>query len=120
MSNGWIAVDLDGTLAYYDEWRGPTHIGAPVPAMVARVKRWLREGKDVRIFTARVCTNRPLEEVLAATRAIESWCLWHIGRKLRVTCTKDYGMVALYDDRCVQVEKNTGRLVATRKRGRRA
>src|SRR5207344_2652938 len=54
MSEGWIGVDLDGTLAYYDQWRGPEHIGEPVPAMLERVQRWLAEGKDVRIFTARV------------------------------------------------------------------
>ena len=54
MTNGWIGVDLDGTLAYYDQWRGALHIGEPIPVMLERVKRWLDEGKDVRIFTARV------------------------------------------------------------------
>jgi hypothetical protein len=34
--NGWIGVDLDGTLAFYDEWIGPEHIGAPIPGMVDR------------------------------------------------------------------------------------
>lgn len=34
-ASGWIGVDLDGTLAVYDEWRGVSHIGAPVPAMLA-------------------------------------------------------------------------------------
>lgn len=54
MSNkGWIGVDLDGTLAHYDGWKGPEHIGAPIPAMVERVKAWLAEGKEVRISTAR-------------------------------------------------------------------
>lgn len=50
MSNrGWIGVDLDGTLAHYDGWKGETHIGKPIPLMLARVKRWLAEGKEVRI-----------------------------------------------------------------------
>jgi len=44
--NPWIGVDLDGTLAVYDGWRGPEHIGPPVPAMVERVKRW--NGKAAR------------------------------------------------------------------------
>lgn len=30
----WLGVDLDGTLAVYDKWRGIEHIGAPIPAMV--------------------------------------------------------------------------------------
>ena len=38
---GWIGVDLDGTLAHYDKWRGVEHIGKPVPVMLERVKKWL-------------------------------------------------------------------------------
>ena len=33
-----IAVDLDGTLAYYDKFRGKDHIGKPIPKMIERVK----------------------------------------------------------------------------------
>src|SRR5690349_18780615 len=51
--SGWIGVDLDGTLAEYHGWKGVEHIGPPIPEMVARVKQWLAEGRDVRIFTAR-------------------------------------------------------------------
>lgn len=47
--NGWIGVDLDGTLARYDGWVGITHISDPVPAMQDRVVRWLDQGIDVRI-----------------------------------------------------------------------
>jgi len=107
MSGGWIGVDLDGTLAMYDKWRGETHIGEPVPLMLARVKRWLSEGREVRIFTARVAT-READELAAVRGAIEAWCLAHVGRKLAVTCQKDYAMVELWDDRCVQVVPNTG------------
>ena len=51
---GWMAVDLDGTLAHYDKFISPSHIGEPIAPMVARVKKWLSQGKEVRIFTARV------------------------------------------------------------------
>lgn len=108
---GWIGVDLDGTLAKYDGWKGAGHIGEPVPAMLERVKQWLREGKEVRIFTARVWhDNSPSRviEALQATHAILEWTLKHVGQPLPVTCTKDFGMVELWDDRAVQVEKNTG------------
>jgi hypothetical protein len=107
-SQGWIGVDLDGTLAYYDGWKGSAHIGAPIPVMVERVKRWLAEGKEVRIFSARVSGDD--EET--AYEAIRVWCLTVFGQVLRVTCTKDYHMIALYDDRCIQVEPNTGRLMS--------
>lgn len=52
--NGWIGVDLDGTLAHYEGWKGVEHVGAPVPAMLQRVKDWIAKGVEVRIFTARV------------------------------------------------------------------
>lgn len=109
---GWIGVDLDGTLAVYDRWRGFKHIGEPVPAMVDRVKGWLAEGREVRIFTARVspeavaASETALGSVVAV---IEAWCLEHIGRILPVTHQKDMHMVQLWDDRCVSVEANTGR-----------
>jgi hypothetical protein len=120
---GWIGVDLDGTLAMYDHWRGIEHIGAPIPAMVDRVQQWLANGQEVKIFTARVDggevalamgdkngeAHRDIPEV---ERHIRAWCLKHIGRELPVTCKKDYGMVELWDDRAVQVIPNTGRTIA--------
>jgi hypothetical protein len=115
-NHGWIGVDLDGTLAVYDGWRGADHIGEPVPAMLARVKAWLAEGRDVRIFTARVWKPSELipefqaraREADAARDAIVRWCQQHVGRPLAVTCMKDYSMIELWDDRAVQVIPNTG------------
>jgi hypothetical protein len=103
--SGWIGVDLDGTLATYGDWKGPNHIGEPIPAMIERVKQWLEEGLEVRIFTARVWG----EKRQSIIKPIEDWCLEHIGQVLPITCEKDYGMIELWDDRCVQVEINTGR-----------
>jgi hypothetical protein len=110
--NAWIAVDLDGTLAEYHGWNGGA-IGSPVPAMVARVKHWLRQGRDVRIFTARISLRNGIteEERDAQHAVIEAWCQEHLGEILPITCEKDYGMVELWDDRCVQVEQNTGKVV---------
>lgn len=104
MADGWIGVDLDGTLAHYEGWLGVEHIGAPVPAMLMRVKAWLAEGRDVRIFTARVAGD----DAGAAAGFIFDWCVEHIGRPLAITNVKDFGMVELWDDRAVQVEINTG------------
>lgn len=108
---GWIGVDLDGTLAHYDGWKGIDHIGEPVPAMLERVKAWLAEGKDVRIFTARVCPNQDGRKLEQAKWWIEVWCLKHVGQRLPITHEKDFAMVELWDDRAVQVEPNTGRRV---------
>ena len=106
----WIAVDLDGTLAEYTMFISETHIGAPIPLMVARVKQWRREGKLVKVFTARAAERNPTKRV-ATINAIENWCLENIGEVLPITCVKDYGCVQIYDDRAVQVEPNTGQLM---------
>lgn len=103
-ASGWIGVDLDGTLAHYKGWDGGK-IGPPVPAMLARVKAWLADGVEVRIFTARVAHDPDGDQ----KHRIFLWCEQHIGQRLRVTCCKDFAMIELYDDRCVQVEANTGR-----------
>lgn len=99
--DSWIGVDLDGTLAWHGEWKGPTHIGAPIPPMVERVKAWRKEGMEVRIFTARA----DMPEALPAIRA---WCLQHIGEELPITNVKDYKMAQLWDDRAVGVVTNLG------------
>jgi|SRR5208282_133909 len=106
----YIAVDLDGTLAYYDEFKGLTHIGEPIQPMVERVQKMLMQGWQVKIFTARAAHTNPTEK-MQMIDAIEQWCIKYIGRALPVTCIKDYGMVTLFDDRAVQVEKNTGRII---------
>lgn len=108
---GWIGVDLDGTLAKYDGFKGITHIGEPIPEMVGRVKSWLTQGRDVRVFTARA-SGGPL-----AILTVRKWTLTHIGQYLPVTNVKDMAMDELYDDRAVQVEKNTGRIVGYSTRG---
>lgn len=128
MKDGWIGVDLDGTLAEYDVYRGVEHIGPPIPAMVARVKGWLADKYDVRVFTARVdggqaalaagdVAGEEFRDVERVVAIIQAWCLEHIGVKLPVTNRKDYAMIELYDDRAVQVEMNTGRIIGRSTRG---
>lgn len=89
--------------------------------MVDRVKTWLADGKDVRIFTARVDGGLVAEAMgadaetvhryknrEAITAMIQDWTEKYLGVRLPVTCVKDYGMIELWDDRCVQVITNTG------------
>lgn len=108
-SRGWIGVDLDGTLAEYDRWVSATHIGFPIPKMLERVKQWLSEGQEVKIFTARVSSTQSQAEL--ARHAIQNWCRVYVGQELEVTAEKDTRCIQVWDDRAIQVEKNTGRRV---------
>lgn len=116
----WIGVDLDGTLAFHTSWVPVDEIGAPIPAMVKRVKRWLAEGKIVKIFTARVAhdeftckVNGKLWTRAEVIKLIQKWLVNEADLPpLEVTAVKDYLMTELWDDRVVQVVPNTGRSLA--------
>lgn len=115
MNNGWIGVDLDGTLATFNKWLGFEHIGEPILPMVQQVRRWHEEGQEVRIFTARASLPDPnpltLEEMQAVSEQvypITKWCIDHLGFQLPITNRKDFMMMELWDDRCVQVIPNEG------------
>ena len=69
--------------------------------MVERVRGWLRGGYEVRIFTAR----KP-------SPAIRRFSQENFGRVLRITNTKDSGMIAMFDDRAVSVRRNAGEVFA--------
>jgi hypothetical protein len=112
---GWIGVDFDGTLATDAD-------SSPIPAMVERVKRWLSQGIEVKILTARVNKYYLMDnegkrddeaqaEVDVNTAYIAEWCRAVFGKVLPTTCSKDCAMYQLYDDRAVQVIKDTGERV---------
>lgn len=100
---GWISVDLDGTLAKYNGYKGATHIGEPVPAMAARVRRWVGRGKRVKIFTARADDEK-------SVNAIKKWLKDNELPDLEITNLKDKDCIEFWDDRAVAVEKNTGKI----------
>ena len=99
--DGVIAVDLDSTLAEYSEWKGIEHIGKPIPAMLARVKKWLEDGTKVVIFTARIDNE-------GAEPYIEKWLEENGIGGLKITNVKSMDIVEFWDDRAVQVIPNTG------------
>jgi hypothetical protein len=101
----FIGVDLDGTLAMHPEWtipRGPEDIGEPITEMVERVKQWLAEGKEVKIFTARACNDKNIAP-------IKVWCKKYLGKELEVTNTKTPDMMEIWDDRAIGIVRNTGK-----------
>lgn len=118
MSNsGWIGVDFDGTLATYDGWKGIDHVGEPIETMCDRVRRWLRQGKNVKIFTARVhgigtkLLNGQTVTERDVKKPMEEFCVREFGQVLEITNVKDFGMIELWDDRAIQVEFNTGKVI---------
>jgi hypothetical protein len=102
MGKGWIGVDLDGTLAHYDGWKGPDHIGEPVLKILERVKLWMAVDKyEIRIFTARAGVPEQIPTVVA-------WLEKHGIGGLKIINVKDFSMIELWDDRCVQIISNLG------------
>lgn len=104
----WKGVDFDGTLATHsvDTMRDIYDIGEPIWSMIDRVKEWIKEGWTVKIFTARAYFGP------SAILGVQDWLEDVAGLpRLEVTNVKDGSCIELYDDRAVQVEANTGRLL---------
>jgi hypothetical protein len=100
----WTGVDLDGTLACLDRNAPYDEVGEPVPAMMALVRKMINNGIRVKIFTARAEDPEQIP-------IIRKWLKDNNLPELEITNVKDYNMQRLYDDRCIQVERNTGRLI---------
>ncbi len=104
VSQGWIGVDLDGTLANFDGHMTLAKIGEPVPKMAELVHSIVRSGVRVKIFTARAGDSEQVQ-------LVKIWLRKHGFPDFEVTNVKDYDMIRLYDDRAVQVIANTGEIV---------
>lgn len=100
----WTGVDLDGTLAYLDRNSSYNEVGKPVPAMMDLVGKMINSGIRIKIFTARAGDPEQIP-------IIRKWLKDNNLPELEITNVKDYNMQRLYDDRCIQVERNTGRLI---------
>lgn len=105
----WIGVDFDRTLAEYQPgWASDDKVGEPIMPMVRRVQEWLRNGYQVKIFTARVASIKKQERVESNRKLIQDWCLKHIGQVLEVTAEKDHWCREIWDDIAVGLVPNTG------------
>lgn len=107
----WIGFDLDGTLAKYDGWKGIEHIGDPVDTMVIIAKMLHKIGKKIKVLTARVAPRDDGEGGDKAKKYVEEWCKKNLGFVPEITYEKDASMAALFDDRAVAVEQNTGKVL---------
>lgn len=99
-----LAVDLDGTLAEYHGYQGEDVIGKPVMPMLRRVRNWIADGKTVVIFTARASKE-------SAIQPIKDWLRDNGIGGLEITNEKRHDFSIIYDDRAIQVRRNTGQLV---------
>ncbi len=100
----WTGVDLDGTLALFDAGSSLARIGRPVVPVLNMVKKMIANGERVKIFTARAQDPEQIP-------LIRQWLKQNGLPELEITNVKDYNMIRLYDDRCIQVESNTGRII---------
>lgn len=103
-----IAVDLDGTLAEYNGWRGMEHIGAPVQNIVTALKYHQSQGAKIWIFTARVSDDN---EAPQATFHIKNWLKRYNIEVDGITAVKHKFFTEIWDDRAIQVVRNTGQFI---------
>jgi len=103
-----IAVDFDGTLSFYDHWRGVGIYGPPIPAMKERVLKWIAEGEEVYIFTSRVVHDGAECHTRAEREAIWKWLKQHGFPPLPITGKKLKKFTEYWDDRAIRVERNVG------------
>ena len=107
-----IYLDLDGTVANFDGWKGFDHIGDPIPTMADKIRTWLARGDEVVIFTARACDfnvhGDAKFDLDAIVSTVQDWTEKHFGVRLKVTATKG-PWDACYDDAINQVVRNTGK-----------
>ena len=106
----WIGVDFDGTLAKRKPGDSHDVLGPPIYKMVTQVKRLLRLGWKIKIFTARVSAQFP--DRIKQHTLIGDWCVEHLGKRLEATCEKDGSLVQLWDDRAISVFYNSGDYVS--------
>lgn len=97
----YLAVDLDGTLAYAVDGGGVEKIGEPIQPMVRKVKKAIASGRTVKIFTARASDPKQVPK-------IKEWCIKHGLGPLEVTNVKDPSCEEIWDDRARHVVRNSG------------
>lgn len=105
MAKRIIAVDLDGTLAQYDGWKGIDHIGCVIPEVANAMERAQAEGAEVHLFTARVSDP---EDAAEAHQVISKWAEANHFNFASITAVKHKFFTEFWDDRAIQVIKNKG------------
>ncbi len=90
----WVGFDFDGTLA-------KEHTFEPIKPVVDRLWKYLKNGTECRILTARGNDQHGIN-------LVKTWLREQGFPDLEVTSKKDYQMIVLYDDRARQVIQDKG------------
>lgn len=106
-----IAVDFDGTLADDSRVKYP-ECGPPVWRMVERVRRWIAEGHEVVLFTARLAekdVHRERNQVKRLTEWLDLYGIHNTdGTVIAMTAWKLPKFDEFWDDNAVRVARNLG------------
>lgn len=109
------AIDLDGTLATQLIPHDPKVIGPPIPKMLALVKKWIKDGEKIVIFTSRVSpSNHTVLQIRYARKLISAYCKQYLGKVFPITSDKN-SQFEIWDNKAHRVETNTGRILAKAK-----
>ena len=110
----WFGFDLDGTLSFHPS-PGTVDAGLGLPIKGEAYDMFIKYcmgSERVKIVTARAYMANPDRDKEIAS--IHEWLKEHCPKPchdLEITSEKDYLMIKLYDDRAVQVIRDTGEIV---------
>jgi hypothetical protein len=102
------AVDFDGVCAEYSSWEEQENkVGKPIKPMINQIKKWLKKGIKISIFTARLSHGAVESEKQIAL--IQKFLKDNgLPETLPITCIKSYWFTKFFDDRAYRVISNTG------------
>lgn len=98
-NKGHICFDFDRTIAVRYSGDSIFKLGAPIPKMLALMRSYIEAGRKVKILTAR--SPQQYE-------AIRKWLKAQGLPDIEITNVKDSRMDALYDDKGVGINENSG------------
>lgn len=96
-----IGLDLDGTIAEYNGWKGISYIGNPIQPIIDAALEKEKEGYEIIILTARAADPRSIP-------IIKNWLRNHNLPNWRITDRKDSSMKEIWDDLAKTVKFNEG------------
>ena len=105
-----IFVDLDNTLAEYYDGMDIFEIGSPIESSIKKVRKWILDGHEVVIFTARLSlflseTNSGFTKLPGYDKMVDTinkWCLKNIKETFYVTCVKWHIADMFVDDKFIK------------------
>lgn len=111
-----VAVDLDGTLAHYDGWKGTDQIGEPLTGAKELLETLINSGYYVIIHSCRLGSQlfnpdkyEDIKQLTDSRFAVKDWLDYH--KMPYDELWLGFGKpaaVAYIEDRAVPVEKNLG------------